>query len=73
MMKAEDDFDIYELAKGSGVTAIDEISKTFRLVFASDIEPRPICWLWPGRIPLGKLSLIIGDPGMGNYVKFLLM
>ena len=23
-------------------------------------------WLWPGRVPLGKLTLLIGDPGLGK-------
>ncbi|MEQ8789519.1 MAG: AAA family ATPase [Pirellulaceae bacterium] len=23
-------------------------------------------WLWPGRIPLGKLTLLCGDPGLGK-------
>jgi len=23
-------------------------------------------WLWPGRIPLGKLTLLAGDPGLGK-------
>ena len=23
-------------------------------------------WLWPGRIPLGKLTLLLGDPGLGK-------
>jgi hypothetical protein len=32
----------------------------------SDIEPEPLRWLWPGRIPLGKLTLLIGDPGQGK-------
>jgi putative DNA primase/helicase len=31
-----------------------------------DIEPKAIRWLWPGRIPLGKLTLLIGDPGLGK-------
>jgi RecA-family ATPase len=31
-----------------------------------DIEPEPLRWLWPGRIPLGKLTLLIGDPGLGK-------
>jgi hypothetical protein len=26
----------------------------------------PLRWLWPGRIPLGKLTLLIGDPGLGK-------
>jgi archaellum biogenesis ATPase FlaH len=32
----------------------------------SDIAPQPLRWLWPGRIPLGKLTLLIGDPGLGK-------
>jgi putative DNA primase/helicase len=31
-----------------------------------DIAPKPLLWLWPGRIPLGKLTLLIGDPGLGK-------
>jgi hypothetical protein len=31
-----------------------------------DIEARPIRWLWPGRIPGGKLSLLDGDPNQGK-------
>lgn len=32
----------------------------------SDIVPKALRWLWPGRIPLGKLTLLIGDPGLGK-------
>ncbi len=32
----------------------------------ADIAPEPLRWLWPGRIPLGKLTLLIGDPGLGK-------
>ncbi|HKW63598.1 MAG TPA: AAA family ATPase [Candidatus Acidoferrum sp.] len=31
-----------------------------------DIAPKALRWLWPGRIPLGKLTLLIGDPGLGK-------
>lgn len=30
------------------------------------ITSRAVQWLWPWRIPLGKLSLIVGDPGKGK-------
>jgi hypothetical protein len=33
---------------------------------ASDIQPEAICWLWPQRIALGKISLIAGQPGLGK-------
>lgn len=41
-----------------------DLSPVFR--FANEIEPEEVRWLWPGRIPLGKLTLLIGDPGVGK-------
>ena len=32
----------------------------------SDIERHELQWLWPGRIPLAKLTLLAGDPGLGK-------
>ncbi|HUO10497.1 MAG TPA: AAA family ATPase [Phycisphaerae bacterium] len=32
----------------------------------SNIQPKPIDWLWLHRIPRGKLSLLAGDPGSGK-------
>ncbi|OGZ10753.1 MAG: hypothetical protein A3C93_05555 [Candidatus Lloydbacteria bacterium RIFCSPHIGHO2_02_FULL_54_17] len=32
----------------------------------ADIQSEPISWLWQGRIALGKLTLIVGDPGLGK-------
>jgi hypothetical protein len=32
----------------------------------SDIEREELRWVWPGRIPLGKLTLFAGDPGLGK-------
>jgi hypothetical protein len=31
-----------------------------------DIAPKPLRWLWPGRIPLNKLVLFSGDPDQGK-------
>jgi AAA domain-containing protein/DnaB helicase-like protein len=33
--------------------------------FAS-VEREEVRWLWPGRVPLGMLTLLIGDPGVGK-------
>lgn len=30
---------------------------------AADIEPRSVSWLWPERLPLGKLVVFAGEPG----------
>lgn len=32
----------------------------------SDVVPTRVRWLWPGRIPLGKLTIIDGDPERGK-------
>jgi hypothetical protein len=37
----------------------------------SKIESKPLRWLWPNRIPLGKLTIIAGDPGLGKSLLSL--
>jgi len=37
-----------------------------RFCFASEITPHPVAWLWPGRLALGKLAVLDGDPGLGK-------
>ena len=32
----------------------------------SGVEPRPVSWIWPGYVPLGKLTIVEGHPGMGK-------
>jgi len=41
----------------------DPVPVTVRL---SDVRPETVRWLWPGRIALGKLTLLCGDPGLGK-------
>lgn len=31
-----------------------------------EVRPEKIRWLWPGRIPYGKLTIVDGDPGTGK-------
>ena len=37
----------------------------------SGVPPRPVEWLWPGWIPLGKLTVLDGDPGVGKSTLLL--
>lgn len=37
-----------------------------RCVSLAEIEAKQVQWLWAGRIPLGKLTLLCGDPGLGK-------
>src|SRR5262249_1284783 len=36
------------------------------LVKLADVQTTTVSWLWPRRIPFGKLTLIDGDPGLGK-------
>ena len=36
------------------------------VVRLSDVVEQQVEWLWPNRIPLGKLTLLGGDPGLGK-------
>ena len=34
--------------------------------FLSEVETQEVHWLWEKRVPLGKITLLDGDPGMGK-------
>ena len=36
------------------------------IIRLSDVEPERVRWLWPGRLPLGKLAILDGDPDLGK-------
>jgi hypothetical protein len=38
------------------------------LVRLDTVRPERVTWLWPGRIPFGKLTVLDGDPGKGKSV-----
>jgi putative DNA primase/helicase len=40
--------------------------RSLALTRLADIEPQQVEWLWTGRIPMGKLTLLVGDPGAGK-------
>ena len=44
-----------------------------KLIGLDEIDPKPIQWFWFNRIPKGKLSLIVGDPGEGKSLLALWM
>jgi hypothetical protein len=37
-------------------------------ILLSTVQPQRVEWLWAGRIPRGKLTIIDGDPGLGKSV-----
>jgi RecA-family ATPase len=36
------------------------------LTAMSTVQPESVSWLWAGRIPYGKVTLLDGDPGLGK-------
>jgi putative DNA primase/helicase len=53
-------------APGDAVTARTTGDGAPVLVRLSDVEPREVSWLWEGRIPRGRLTLLAGRPGEGK-------
>ncbi len=56
---------IRPLATIPGITASSGIREPV-LVRLSEVQPEFVRWLWPGRIAMGKLTLLCGDPGLGK-------
>jgi len=51
------------ITNGDSLASRNPTPVTVRL---SDVQPELLRWLWPGRIALGKLTLLCGDPGLGK-------
>ena len=54
--------------KGAGPFMPSDHSESSTLISrcAADITPEPVQWLWPGRIAIGKQTLIAGEAGLGK-------
>ena len=39
-------------------------------VLASEVKAEPVEWLWPGWVPLNKVTVVDGDPGLGKSTIF---
>ena len=56
---------------GTPLSAVDamyrqEDATNPTLVGLDTVQPEAVEWLWPSRIPLGKLTILQGDPGLGK-------
>jgi AAA domain len=57
------------LGDGARVFADDQLDVHFTRM--ADVEPEDVSWLWPGRIPFGKLTVLDGDPKTGKSTMML--
>ena len=51
---------------GTNKTEVISEENSLRIIKASDVEIRPIKWLWSGVMALGKLIILSGEPGLGK-------
>lgn len=57
---------VFDLARVPADESPDADGPTPILICLADVKAKPVQWLWPGRVPLGKLTLFAGDPGLGK-------
>ena len=50
----------------SGIGVLLGIGDDIVTTLASAITPQKVKWLWPNRIPLGKITLFVGNPDNGK-------
>ncbi len=58
----DDQPDVDASADTDGAVGVQRLA----VVRLSDVKPERVSWLWPGRIPAGKLVTLDGDPGLGK-------
>jgi hypothetical protein len=56
---------------GEGKSMPPVAGKTVRVRSFTDRVAQPVDWLWQGRLALGKLALLDGDPGLGKSLVAL--
>lgn len=68
--EAREPEDASNAAAGTRVSPSPVVSVA-RVVRMSEVEPEAVRWLWPGRIPAGKLTVVDGDPKVGKSTLML--
>jgi hypothetical protein len=69
---ALDTWEFDEIIRGRTRAEIErDLGPRAQMVSAREIAPAPTEWLWPGRIPLGTLTLFAGDPKLGKSLAVL--
>lgn len=66
--------DVYDwLAAGGTVTELTALAEkalkpapNYTVTTLADVTPERVEWLWEGRLPAGKLTVVDGDPGVGK-------
>jgi hypothetical protein len=59
-------FYFFQVNAKQAVPADAETENEMVLEWATEIKPEVMQWLWPNRIPFGKLTLFVGHPDVGK-------
>jgi hypothetical protein len=60
-----------EFVIASSRTGLAHRGPTPLIVRVHEVPAEDVAWLWPGKFPLGKISLLVGDPGRGKSLLAL--
>ena len=55
----------------SDASPVTSATRALVVVCLADVKPMPVELLWPGRVALGKVTLLAGDPGLGKSLVTL--
>jgi len=58
--------ELFNLSPTRRIDAAHGASNRPMLLKLGDVERTAVKWIWPGRIPRGKLTLVAGEPGQGK-------
>jgi hypothetical protein len=54
-----------------GARVAEREATTTGVVCLADVEAETVEWLWDGRVPLGKVTILDGDPGLGKSTMLI--
>ncbi len=59
-------YDIVKLVSDAAIAGDASEPMGLKEINCGTVEPENVTWLWQDRIPLGKLTFVVGDPGVGK-------
>ncbi|MBI4585498.1 MAG: AAA family ATPase [Planctomycetes bacterium] len=65
-LRLDDPTRIVKLGSGAAIPALVVPARTPIVRRLAEVERRPVRWLWADRIARGKVSMVVGDPGLGK-------
>jgi len=68
---AHEDIETKLLAGAEAADSQGDTATQPEVIRLADVSPEQVEWLWPGRIAVGKLTVLAGNPGLGKSLATL--